>query len=58
MQGATVISYTTRGIERLFVSTESKIHGPAAIRGGVPICWSVLLSDERHHRELLQPNFY
>lgn len=56
VQGATVISYTTRGIERLFASSESKIHGPGAIRGGVPICWSVpRMSVINNFR---QPNLY
>ncbi|ORY75674.1 galactose mutarotase-like domain-containing protein, partial [Leucosporidium creatinivorum] len=41
--GATVFSYIQAGKERLFASSKSSVHGsdPAAIRGGIPICWPV-----------------
>lgn len=40
--GATVYSWKTGdGKERLFKSSKSPISGPAAIRGGIPICWPV-----------------
>lgn len=37
--GATVYSYISADVERLFVSSKSSIEGPAAVRGGIPICW-------------------
>lgn len=44
-QGATVFSYKQAGQERLFASSKSSVHGsdPAAIRGGIPICWYTLI---------------
>ncbi|BGP36731.1 hypothetical protein JCM10449v2_000633 [Rhodotorula kratochvilovae] len=43
LKGATVFSYTHDGRERLFTSSKSSVHtsDPAAIRGGVPICWPI-----------------
>ncbi|GAA6050470.1 hypothetical protein JCM3770_002612 [Rhodotorula araucariae] len=43
LKGATVFSYTHDGRERLFTSSKSSVHAsdPAAIRGGVPICWPI-----------------
>lgn len=41
LQGATVISYLTNARERLFTSTKSTLEGPAAVRGGIPICWPI-----------------
>ncbi|GAA6032695.1 hypothetical protein JCM8097_000746 [Rhodosporidiobolus ruineniae] len=43
LKGATVISYVQAGTERLFVSSKSNPSSsdPAAVRGGVPICWPV-----------------
>lgn len=41
LQGATVHSYIHSGVERFFVSSKSDLNGPAAIRGGIPICWCV-----------------
>ncbi|KAI5475055.1 hypothetical protein MNV49_002047 [Pseudohyphozyma bogoriensis] len=41
LQGATVYSYIHAGKERLFTSSKSDIAGPAAIRGGIPICWPI-----------------
>lgn len=37
--GATVYSYISADVERLFVSSKSGIEGPGAVRGGIPICW-------------------
>ncbi|GAA5908267.1 glucose-6-phosphate 1-epimerase [Sporobolomyces salmoneus] len=43
LKGATVYSYVQSGTERLFTSSLSSIEtsDPAAIRGGVPICWPI-----------------
>ncbi|KAL8276262.1 hypothetical protein RQP46_011336 [Phenoliferia psychrophenolica] len=41
LQGATVHSYVHQGAERFFVSSKSDLNGPAAIRGGIPICWPI-----------------
>jgi len=42
-QGATVISYSHDGRERLFTSSKSNPSpsDKAAVRGGVPICWPI-----------------
>lgn len=39
LHGAHVTSYATNGVERLFTSSKSSLTGPAAIRGGIPLCW-------------------
>jgi len=39
--GATVFSWRRDGVEHLFKSDKSKIIGPKAIRGGIPICWPI-----------------
>jgi glucose-6-phosphate 1-epimerase len=38
-QGAQVLSWTTGGRERLFLSPDSAADGRTPIRGGVPLCW-------------------
>ncbi|KAM0748008.1 galactose mutarotase-like protein [Meredithblackwellia eburnea MCA 4105] len=53
-QGATVHSYISNGVERLFTSTKSDLDGPAAIRGGIPVCWPIFgppdKDDERFNK--------
>ncbi|KAA1139135.1 hypothetical protein PGTUg99_036479 [Puccinia graminis f. sp. tritici] len=39
--GAHVYSWKVEGKEQLFLSSASSISGPAAIRGGIPICFPV-----------------
>ncbi|CAH7689806.1 galactose mutarotase-like domain-containing protein [Phakopsora pachyrhizi] len=39
LHGAHVYSWSTAGEERLFLSSATSITGPAAIRGGIPICF-------------------
>ena len=39
LQGAQVISYKQKGIERLWLSPKAIIEPNKSIRGGVPICW-------------------
>ncbi|GAA5980216.1 hypothetical protein JCM11641_005509 [Rhodosporidiobolus odoratus] len=43
LKGATVISYHHASRERLFVSSASStaLSDPAAVRGGVPVCWPI-----------------
>ncbi|GAA5923016.1 glucose-6-phosphate 1-epimerase [Sporobolomyces koalae] len=43
LKGATVFSYKQNGVERLFTSSKSDVRtaDPAAVRGGVPICWPI-----------------
>ncbi|GAA5921896.1 hypothetical protein JCM1841_000968 [Sporobolomyces salmonicolor] len=43
LKGATVFSYIQNGVERLFTSSKSDVRksDPAAVRGGVPICWPI-----------------
>ncbi|KAI9619853.1 hypothetical protein KEM48_008467 [Puccinia striiformis f. sp. tritici PST-130] len=39
LHGAHVYSWKVEGLEQLFLSSASSISGPAAIRGGIPICF-------------------
>ena len=41
LYGAHVLSFTPKvdGRDRLWVSSESKLDGSKAIRGGIPVCW-------------------
>ncbi|TNY21808.1 galactose mutarotase-like domain-containing protein, partial [Rhodotorula diobovata] len=60
--GATVISYVHDGRERFFTSTKSDIStsDPAAIRGGVPVCWPIFGPpnlDNPLHAQLKQHGF-
>ncbi|KNF00754.1 hypothetical protein PSTG_05893 [Puccinia striiformis f. sp. tritici PST-78] len=41
LHGAHVYSWKVEGLEQLFLSSASSISGPAAIRGGIPICFPV-----------------
>ena len=38
-QGAQVLSWVSRGRERLFLSPDNRWDGKTAIRGGVPVCF-------------------
>ncbi|KAJ2702438.1 hypothetical protein H4R19_005362 [Coemansia spiralis] len=37
LYGATITSWTSRGVERLFVSAQAKLDGSRPIRGGIPL---------------------
>lgn len=39
LQGAQVLSWVSRGRERLFLSSKALFDGQSAIRGGVPVCF-------------------
>ncbi|OAV89167.1 hypothetical protein PTTG_06901 [Puccinia triticina 1-1 BBBD Race 1] len=41
LHGAHVYSWKVQGQDQLFLSSASSISGPAAIRGGIPICFPV-----------------
>jgi glucose-6-phosphate 1-epimerase len=37
--GAHVVSWTVGGVEQLFLSNQTVLKPPKAIRGGIPVCW-------------------
>ncbi|MBW0491706.1 hypothetical protein O181_031421 [Austropuccinia psidii MF-1] len=39
--GAHIVSWIVRNVQQLFLSSASSVHGPAPIRGGIPICFPV-----------------
>ncbi|KAH9815118.1 galactose mutarotase-like domain-containing protein [Melampsora americana] len=48
LHGAHVYSWTIDDVEQLFLSSATSITGPAAIRGGIPICFPVFGPPPKH----------
>ncbi|KAG0149488.1 hypothetical protein CROQUDRAFT_653566 [Cronartium quercuum f. sp. fusiforme G11] len=48
LHGAHVYSWTVEDEEQLFLSSATSITGPAAIRGGIPICFPVFGPPPKH----------
>ncbi|CAO1629381.1 unnamed protein product [Parajaminaea phylloscopi] len=48
LHGATVLRWSARGTERLFLSSKTPLDGSSAIRGGIPIVFPVFGSPSDH----------